>query len=123
VLLIVPSVEPDETVILIAVETVRVLTAPLPSVELLKFSDVGFNVTVSALAATEAVIGCMGAVVFAETIEFAVTVLLNVVAPVTVPPVNGKAPEIEVRLKTSMTTVSPAVQGLASVTVVPFVAV
>jgi predicted transcriptional regulator len=52
-----------------------------------------------------------------------VTAALNVVAPVTVPPVSGKAPVMEVRLNTSMTTVSPAVHGLASVTVVPFVAV
>jgi hypothetical protein len=52
-----------------------------------------------------------------------VTAALNVVAPVTVPPVNGKAPVRDVRLNTSMTTVSPAVQALASVTVVPFVAV
>jgi hypothetical protein len=42
---------------LIAVLTVLVFTVPLPSVELLKLSDVGFNVTVSALPATDAVIG------------------------------------------------------------------
>ena len=121
--LIVPRVEPDETVTEIAVETVRVLIVPLPSVELLKFKEVGFSVTVSALAATEAVIGCMGAVAFAETMELAVRVELNVVAPVTVPPVTGKAPVRDVRLNTSITTVSPAVQGLSRVTVVPFVAV
>ena len=53
----VPSVDPDHTVILIAVVTVRVLTVPLPSVDDLKSIVQGLRVTVSAFEPTDAVIG------------------------------------------------------------------
>lgn len=56
-------------------------------------------------------------------VPFAVKLLLNVVAPVTVPPVNGSAFVRLVRVYTSVTTMSPAVQGLFKTIVVPFVAV
>jgi len=54
---VVPSVEPDDTVMDMADETTRDVTVPLVSVDDLKSSVVGFNVTVNAPAATVAVIG------------------------------------------------------------------
>ena len=52
--LIVPSVEPEETTTEIGLATTRVLTVPLPSVAERKSSVVAFNVSVSAFAATVA---------------------------------------------------------------------
>ena len=52
----VPSVDPDDTVTDMADATDRDTTAPLVKVEDRKSKVVGFNVTVSALAATVAVI-------------------------------------------------------------------
>jgi hypothetical protein len=55
----VPSVEPDDTVTVMADETTRDTTVPLPKVADRKSKVVGFSVTVNALAATVAVIGLM----------------------------------------------------------------
>jgi hypothetical protein len=57
VLLTVPSVEPLDTVIVMADVTDAVAVVPLPSVVLRKASEQGFSVTVMALDATEAEIG------------------------------------------------------------------
>jgi hypothetical protein len=55
----VPRVEPDDTTTDIADETTRDTTVPLVKVADRNSKVVGFNVTVSALAATVAVIGLM----------------------------------------------------------------
>lgn len=55
----VPSVDPDDTVTDMADVTARDTTVPLVNVEDLNSKVVGFSVTVSALAATVAVIGLM----------------------------------------------------------------
>jgi hypothetical protein len=57
VLLTVPSVEPEETVIVIAEVTDTVEVVPLPRVVLRKASEQGFKVTVMALADTDAETG------------------------------------------------------------------
>jgi hypothetical protein len=55
----VPRVDPDDTVTDIADVTDRDTTVPLVKVADRKSKVVGFSVTVSALVATDAVIGCM----------------------------------------------------------------
>jgi hypothetical protein len=55
----VPRVDPDDTTTDIADEITRETTVPLVKVADLKSKVVGFSVTVSALAATDAVIGWM----------------------------------------------------------------
>jgi hypothetical protein len=93
--LVVPKVAPDGTTTEIGEDTVLVLTVPLPIVELRKDNPVTFNVTVSALAATEAVIGNIVGIVKFPAVRVPVTLR----SPVTLEfPVIVAAPEANVPL-------------------------